>query len=207
MLGIKVGYGRVSTSGQSLDIQKQRLVESGCEKIFAEKFSGKSGSQRAQLEAALDYIREGDIFMVTKLDRLARSVVDLANIAKLLEEKKVDLVVLDQQVDTTSATGRLLFYMISAIGEFERDMINQRTSEGRAVAKAKGVKFGRKSVLESMSAVKQKQLVREFDQGDVSKEDLATKYKISRATLYRVAGQVRKRLGTTQIKSSSKACG
>lgn len=207
MLGIKVGYGRVSTSGQSLDIQKQRLSESGCERIFAEKFSGKTDGQRAQLEAALYYIREGDVFMVTKLDRLARSVVDLANIAKLLEEKKVDLVVLDQQIDTTSATGRLLFYMISAIGEFERDMINQRTSEGRAAAKARGVKFGRKPLIEGMSTVKQKHLVREFSQGEVSKEDLAAKYKISRATLYRVAGQVRKRLGSDTRKSRSQACG
>ncbi len=127
MKGIKVGYSRVSTSGQSLDIQVKRLIESGCEKIFSEKFTGKTGSQRAQLEAALNYIREGDIFVVTKLDRLARSVIDLANIAKLLERKNVDLVVLDQQIDTTTPSGRLLFYMISAIGEFERDMIMQRT--------------------------------------------------------------------------------
>ena len=81
MQGIKVGYGRVSINGQSLEIQKQRLLENGCEKIYAEKFSGKTGAQRVQLEAALDYIREGDFFMVTKLDRLARAVVDLANIA------------------------------------------------------------------------------------------------------------------------------
>ena len=203
MQGIKVGYGRVSTSGQSLEIQKQRLLENGCEKIYAEKFSGKTGAQRVQLEAALDYIREGDFFMVTKLDRLARAVVDLANIAQLLDVKNDDLVVLDQQIDTTSATGRLLFYMISAIGELERDMINQRTSEGRVAARAKGVKFGKKYVLESMSTARQNQLVREFDQQEVSKEDLAAKYKISRATLYRVAGQARRGVGSGQKQSSS----
>ncbi len=191
MKGIKVGYSRVSTSEQSLDIQVQRLTENGCEKIFAEKLSGKTGAQRDQLEAALGYIREGDIFVVTKLDRLARSVIDLANIAKLLDKKNVDLVVLDQQIDTTTASGRLLFYMISAIGEFERDMIIQRTAEGRAVAKARGVKFGRKSMLEEMSTAQRKQLVREFDQGVFSKEDLAIKYKVSRATLYRFAGKIR----------------
>ena len=100
----------------------------------------------------------------------------------MLDVKNDDLVVLDQQIDTTSATGRLLFYMISAIGELERDMINQRTSEGRVAARAKGVKFGRKYVLESMSTAKQNQLVREFGQREVSKEDLAAKDKISRAT-------------------------
>jgi DNA invertase Pin-like site-specific DNA recombinase len=174
-----------------LDIQVQRLTESGCDKTFSEKFTGKTGSQREQLEAALNYIREGDIFVVTKLDRLARSVIDLANIAKLLEEKNVDLVVLDQQIDTTTPSGRLLFYMISAIGEFERDMIMQRTAEGRAVAKARGVKFGRKSMLEEMTTAQRKQLVREFEQGDFSKEDLAIKYKVSRATIYRFASKIK----------------
>ncbi len=191
MKGIKVGYSRVSTSGQSLDIQVQRLTESGCDKIFSEKFTGKTGSQREQLEAALNYIREGDIFVVTKLDRLARSVIDLANIAKLLEEKNVDLVVLDQQIDTTTPSGRLLFYMISAIGEFERDMIMQRTAEGRELAKARGVKFGRKSMFEDMTTAQRKQLIREFEQGDFSKEDLAIKYKVSRATIYRFASKIK----------------
>ena len=94
-----------------------------------------------------NFIREGDVLFVTKLDRLARSVIDLHEFAKYLQEKNVGLKVLHQNIDTTSPAGRLLFTMLGAIAEFERDLINERVREGIAAAKLKGVKFGRKAIL------------------------------------------------------------
>jgi DNA invertase Pin-like site-specific DNA recombinase len=102
--GMRIGYARVSSSGQRLDAQLDRLAD--CNRIFHEKVSGKSTKGRPELQNALDFVREGDVFMVTKLDRLARSVVDLASIVQKLETKKVDLVVLDQGIDTTTMYGR-----------------------------------------------------------------------------------------------------
>lgn len=193
--GQKIGYARVSTAGQNLGIQEQRLKEYGCHKIFAEKYSGRPGLKRIELGMALDYVREGDVFVTTKLDRLARNVADLANIVEQLESKKVDLVVLDQAIDTTTSTGRLLFHMIGAIGEFERELIKERTQEGREAAKVKGVKFGRKPAIEKMGEKRLEALVSEFDKGLIPREDLATKYKVSRATLYRLVAQAKKANG------------
>ena len=127
--GMRIGYARVSSSGQRLDVQLDRL--SDCDRVFHEKVSGKSTKGRPELQSALDFVREGDVFVVTKLDRLARSVVDLAGIVQKLETKKVDLVVLDQGIDTTTMYGRLQFNILAAIGEFEREMIKERSTEGR----------------------------------------------------------------------------
>jgi len=128
-------------------------------------------------------MREGDQFLVTRLDRLARSVKDLSDLTKHMEEKKVDLVVLDQAIDTSTPTGRLLFHMLAAIGEFERDLIRERSAEGIARAKANGVKFGTKPKLD---AVEIELLRTEFVLHDVDRNDLARRYGISRTTLYRL---------------------
>ena len=143
--GMRVGYARVSTAGQKLDLQLERLAD--CDRVFHEKVSGKSTRNRPELQNALDFVRDGDVFVVTKLDRLARSVVDLANIVQKFEGKNVDLVVLDQGIDTTSIYGRLQFNILAAIGEFERGIIRERSSEGRMRALARGVKFGAKPKL------------------------------------------------------------
>ena len=115
-----VGYARVSTTDQTLDTQVERLTYEGCEKLFSESYSGGSTQGRKQLQLALDFVREGDVLVCTKLDRLARSAVDLGNIANTLSDKGCDLVVLDQPIDTTSPTGKLMFNMIAAFAEFER---------------------------------------------------------------------------------------
>jgi DNA invertase Pin-like site-specific DNA recombinase len=120
---MNVGYARVSTSSQNLENQIDQLKEAGCEKIFSEKKSGKNKDDRQQFNIMMDFVREGDILLITKLDRLARSVIDLQNIAKFLEDKDVGLKVLHQNIDTTSPAGRLLFTMLGAIAEFERDLI------------------------------------------------------------------------------------
>jgi DNA invertase Pin-like site-specific DNA recombinase len=137
--GMRVGYARVSTAGQKLDLQLERLAD--CDRVFHEKVSGKSTRNRPELQNALDFVRDGDVFVVTKLDRLARSVVDLANIIQKFEVKNVDLVVLDQGIDTTSIYGRLQFNILAAIGEFERGIIlgaiirgqNARSGQGSQI--------------------------------------------------------------------------
>lgn len=128
-------------------------------------------------------MREGDQFLVTRLDRLARSVKDLSDLTKHMAENKVDLVVLDQAIDTSTPTGRLLFHMLAAIGEFERDLIRERSAEGIARAKANGVKFGTKPKLDNSELEK---LRAEFARHDVDRRELAGRYGISRTTLYRL---------------------
>jgi DNA invertase Pin-like site-specific DNA recombinase len=178
----------VSSVGQSLDIQLGKLHAAGCNKVFEEKKSGASRKERAALANALAFIREGDQFVITRLDRLARSVLDLSQIVAEIAAKKVDLVVLDQSIDTRSPTGRLLFHMLGAIGEFERDLINERTADGIARAKAAGVKFGARPKLsvEQIAALRT-----EFAVPGTDRTHLARRYDIGRATVYRICADPR----------------
>lgn len=137
-----IGYARVSTVGQSLEIQIELLKEYGCNKIFEEKQSGAKSNRKA-LHDALEYLREGDKLIITKIDRLARSVKDLHNIASQLEERGIGLVFLKEQIDFSTPSGKLMFTMLGAISEFERDLINERTAEGRERAKKQGKHMGR----------------------------------------------------------------
>lgn len=144
-MGQRVGYARVSTTGQKLDVQLDALK--GCDKIFQEKVSATS-HKRPELEKMLSYVREGDVVVITKLDRLGRSVVDLCNIAKDLECRGVGLEVIDQRIDTTTSTGKLMFNMIAAVAEFELSLRYERQMEGIEKAKEKGVQFGRKKTID-----------------------------------------------------------
>lgn len=181
---MKIGYARVSSAGQSLENQIESLTKEGCEKIFKEKASGKSAENREQLQVALDFVREGDVLVITKLDRLARSMIDLSQISKKLKEKHVGLKALDQpDIDTTSAIGELLFNVLGAVAAFERSLINERTAEGRIKAIAKGVKFGARAKL---SESQLNELVADFESHTCTKTELAKKFGISRASLYRL---------------------
>jgi DNA invertase Pin-like site-specific DNA recombinase len=182
---MKIGYARVSSAGQNLDTQIEKLNTFGCEKLFEEKQSGKSSDNRPVLKEALDYAREGDTFIVTRLDRLARSLLDLVKIVELLEKKRIGFVVLDQSIDTTTSTGRLMFHVLSAIGEFERELINERVKDGIEKAKEKGVKFGRKAKL-TPEQLEQFRLEFENPPEGMTKTDIAKKYGISRASGYRL---------------------
>lgn len=173
-----IGYARVSSSGQSLEIQLSKLKN--CDKIFQEKKSGVSGN-RVQLKLCLDYIREGDTLVVTRLDRLARSTLHLCEIAKHLETKNVSLRVLDQSIDTSDATGRLLFNMLGAIGQFETEIRAERQLEGIQKAKQKGVKFGKRKYLSEKDI---NNLQADRKQGVLIK-DLMKMYGISKASVYR----------------------
>ena len=122
-------------------MQLDKLGIAGAEKIFQEKKTGASRDGREALAAALDFVREGDVFIVTRLDRLARSVLDLTTIVDKLAAKKVDLLVIDQAIDTTTPTGRLMLHVLAALAEFERELIKERAADGIAKAKAAGVHF------------------------------------------------------------------
>ncbi|HHQ4902537.1 recombinase family protein [Aeromonas dhakensis] len=136
-----VGYARVSTGGQSLEVQLRALAE--CNKVFQEKVSGAS-DDRPQLTLLLDYVKEGDVVMVTKLDRLARNTRHLLEISEFLQHKQVALRILNLGIDTSTPTGKLMLTMIGAIATFERELMLERQAEGIELAKRRGVYKGRK---------------------------------------------------------------
>ncbi len=173
-----VGYARVSSVGQSLDIQLEKLKH--CKKIFQEKRSGTS-DKRSQLAACLEYVREEDTLVVTRLDRLARSTLHLCQIADELKRKNVYLQVIDQNINTGDATGRLLFNMLGAIAQFETEIRAERQMDGIAKAKRKGVQFGAQRKL-SNEQIKELQKKRK---SGVLIKDLMTVYKLSKASVYR----------------------
>lgn len=174
-----VGYARVSSVGQSLDIQLEALKEAGCEKIFAEKKSGLSAKSRTQLAEALDFVREGDTLIVTRLDRLARSVGDLFQIIEQLQEKGVAFRCLQQGgVDTDSSTGRLMLAILGAVAAFEADIRRERQMEGIAKAKAAGVYQGRKPSIDGEE-------VRRLHSEGMRPASIARELGIGRASVYR----------------------
>lgn len=138
---MKIGYARTSTKEQHLDMQLTALKDAGCERIFQEQVSGVG--ERTELEAALEFLRDGDSLVVYKLDRLGRNMKDLLAIIEHLQTKNVSLVSLRDNIDTSSTTGKLVMHIFASLAEFERDLIKERTAEGRREAMKKGVKFGR----------------------------------------------------------------
>lgn len=146
MKGELIGYARVSSSGQSLDVQIDKLKAYHCDKIYKEKISG-INANRPELNSCIDYVREGDHLVITRLDRMARSALHLGKITEILKDKKVNLIVLDQNIDTTTSQGRLMFQMLSSFAEFENELRKERQAEGIKKAIEQGVKFGRPSKL------------------------------------------------------------
>ncbi len=144
MANALVGYARTSTVDQKagLDAQLRDLSSAGCGKIFKEEMSS-VGSKRRQLEAALEWVREGDKLVITKLDRLARSVPDLVAITQALKREKVELQILSMNLDTSTPTGKLMLNLLGAIAEFERELMLERQREGIAKARAEGRYVGR----------------------------------------------------------------
>lgn len=177
----KIGYARVSSVGQSLDAQRERL--GSCNKIFEEKRSGTTDA-RPQLKECLNYVRDGDQLIVTRIDRLARSTLHLCQIAEILRDKGVDLVVLDQNIDTSDATGRLLFNMLGAIGQFETEIRAERQMDGIKRAKERGVQFGKRPALRD----DQVRELREQRAKGILIKDLMVRYSLSKATIYRYLG-------------------
>ena len=147
----KIGYARVSTRSQNDDSQVDDLTAYGCEKIFTDTASGKHAA-RPELDKALAYLREGDVFVITRLSRAMRSLKHLLALAEELRERGVGLVVLKQQIDTTTPQGRLVFHLLGAIDEFQRELIVEGTREGLAAARARGRTGGRKPKLNARQA-------------------------------------------------------
>jgi DNA invertase Pin-like site-specific DNA recombinase len=178
---LKIGYARTSTLDQKagLEVQLEELKAAGCEKVFSEQVS--SVGRRERLESALEFIREGDTLVVTKLDRLARSVRHLLEIVETLKAKGAELRIINLNLDTGTATGRLLFTMIGAIAEFEREMMLERQREGIAKAKRAGKYKGRKPT----ARAKASEIARLRVDG-LGAAEIARRLGIGRASVYRV---------------------
>lgn len=174
-----VGYARVSSIGQSLDVQLEALA--GCDKIFSEKKSGVDRS-RPQFKACMEYLREGDTLKVTKFDRLARSAAHLLSIIQTLSEKNVSLVVIDQNLDTSTSTGRAMVGMMAVFAEFELDIRAERQADGIKSAKQRGVQFGRKPKLDPA----RHDDLRADRQSGMLIKDIMDKYSISKARVYQI---------------------
>ena len=178
---MKIGYARVSDMGQSLDLQLKALKNAGCEKIFSEKVSGAENNKK-EFSSMMEFARERDQIIATKPDRLSRSAMEFQGTAKTLKNKKIDLRALKQDIDTFTPSGKLLSNMIGIVAEFEREIINERATEGRKAVVKKGVKFGRKRVLASSEVSAIKATISE----EVVENEIAKKFNISRSTTYGV---------------------
>ena len=177
------GYARVSTDGQSVAAQEAQLRAAGCAKVYSEKISGKGTDGRVELAKLLKRLGDGDVLMVTRLDRLARSTRDLLNILHTLGERSIGFRSLAEAwADTTTPYGRLLVTVLAGFAEFERELINARTSEGRARAKARGVRFGRPNALDTHQ---QQEAIQRLANGE-TQADLARSYGVGVATINRL---------------------
>lgn len=179
-MSVSVGYARVSTVGQSLEAQLEQLKQAGVSRVFQEKVSGVK-KDRPQLEALLDYVREGDSVVIAKLDRIARSTRHLLEIVDQLKAKGVTFRVLNINLDTSTPTGKLMLTMLAGIAEFERDLMLERQREGIAKAKAEGRYKGRKPTARAKSAQ-----VTELAKQGLTKQAIAAELNIGVASVYRI---------------------
>ena len=187
---LKTGYCRVSTLEQHLDVQRAKLQAAGCDPIFEEKRSG-TDETRPVLAECLRYVRRGEALVVCHLDRLARSLYHLCTIARDLEARGVHLIVLEQQLDTSTPSGELHFHLLGAIAQFDQRLRQTRQREGIALAQRRGVHCGRQPALTPM----QVQALRTARANGVLVKDLMREYRLSKAAIYRyldLAGQARR---------------
>lgn len=178
---MKVGYARVSTAEQNLDMQIEALKKAGCEKIFTDRVSG-TKSARLGLDQAIDFVRDGDTLVVWKLDRLGRSLTHLIDTVNQLENKGIGFQSLTEAIDTTTAGGKLVFHIFGALAEFERELIRERTKMGLMSAKAKGRMGGRPNKLTPQQVKMVKDMMAS---GNYKVNDICEQFGISRSTLYR----------------------
>ncbi len=181
---MKIGYARVSSNTQDLNLQKQELLKAGCEKIFSESISGKDNN-RTELIGMINSLRETDIVIVYKIDRIARSLKGLMEIVELLKEKKVDLVSLDSgdKVDTTSPMGKAFFRIAGVFAELERGMINARTRQGIEKAKMDGVKFGRRLGSQNIKTAEKIEKIKIFLRAGQSYDWITKELSVSKETV------------------------
>jgi DNA invertase Pin-like site-specific DNA recombinase len=180
-MGSLIGYARISTGDQNLDLQRDALTKAGCQRIFEDTGSGALTS-RPELEHVLDHLRPGDTLVVWRLDRLGRSLRHLIEVVRQLEERGVAFKSLTEAIDTSTPGGKLVFHIFGALAEFERELIKERTRAGLAAARARGRKGGRPSVMtpEKVSVARTM-----YESKSHSLAAIAETVGVSRATLYR----------------------
>lgn len=177
---MNVGYARISTKNQNINLQEDALKSAGCKEIYTDIASG-SKSQRPGLDSALTYLREGDTLVVWKLDRLGRSIQHLIQTVALLNERKIAFKSLQENIDTTSSGGKLIFHMFSALAEFERDLIRERTDAGLKAARARGRLGGRPSLLDNRQI---KRMIEMYNEKKNTVGEICKIYEISRPSFY-----------------------
>ncbi len=183
-----VGYARVSTDDQNLDLQRDALNNAGCEQLFEDQLSG-AKAERPGLQQALQYARDGDTLVVWRLDRLSRSLKDLIEMVALLESKDIGLRSLQEAIDTQTSGGKLIFHIFGALAEFERNLIRERTQAGLQAARARGRKGGRPKAL---NKDKQALAVKLYDEKNHSIIQICQIMGISKPTLYKYIDASRK---------------
>jgi DNA invertase Pin-like site-specific DNA recombinase len=179
-----IGYARVSTGEQNLNLQTDALKSEGCERVFTDRLSGAT-AERPGLQQAMDFVREGDVLVVWRLDRFGRSLKDLIAKVETLKEKGVQFKSLKENLDTTSSAGRLQFHIFGALAEFERDLNRERTMAGLRAARARGRTGGRPRALSEEDLPELQALMRD---PDVPVRRICERFEISKATLYRYVG-------------------
>ncbi len=183
-----IGYARVSTIGQNLDSQIEQLTEQGAEKIYKEQVTATSTKQRTELKSMIEHVRAGDTVIVTKIDRLARSISDLNKIVTELNSKGVSVKFLKEQMafeaGSNNSLNTLLFNILGSFAQFERDLIVERTSEGRQRAKANGKKFGRKPSSTDKDIAKAIELYQKRDENGLSVGDILKMTGVKKSTFY-----------------------
>lgn len=184
---MRIGYARVSTQDQKLDLQRQALKGAGCDLVFEDQISG-TRAKRPGLDQVLAKLGPGVVVVVWRLDRLGRSLSHLVEVLQLIERKGAGFVSLTEAIDTTSASGRLVFHMMAALAEFERSLIVERTQAGLSAARSKGVKLGRRNKLTARQIEHGRALLTSGETGHAVAQSLG----VSRATLYRALGPVAK---------------
>src|SRR6266566_543402 len=179
-----IGYARVSTADQTLNLQKDALEHIGCSEIFTDTISG-STTERQGLDAALSYVREGDTLVVWRLDRLGRSLKHLIETITKLNTRKIGFKSITENIDTTTSGGKLIFHIFGALAEFERDIIRERTNAGLQAARARG-RLGGRPKAKTLNTPKKVALAQSlYDAKNISKDEICKTLNISRATLYR----------------------
>jgi DNA invertase Pin-like site-specific DNA recombinase len=184
---MRIGYGRVSTRDQHPEAQEDALTAANCDRIFIDKASGKLAS-RPELDKALIAARDGDQLVITKLDRLGRSLKNLIELSEHLRDTGVALVVLDQGIDTSTPLGRMFFHILGAIAEFEHSMMVERTHDGLEAARARGRVGGRKQALRPRQVELAQQMYDELGEDGKRKhtvQDIANELGVARTTIYR----------------------
>ncbi len=176
-----IGYARVSTDDQNLDLQKDALTRAGCKRILEDHQSGAKAG-RPGLQDALDYAREGDTLVVWRLDRLSRSLKDLIEMVTQLESQGIGLKSLQESLDTSSSSGKLIFHIFGALAEFERNLIRERTQAGLEAARARGRKGGRPK---SLDADKRALAVQLYEKKKHTVKQICQMMDISKPTLYK----------------------